>query len=1083
MQKNKGITLIALVTMVIIVLILASVGTTTGLSVIRQSKYNRAVGEMKIMQTKINEMYDEYKSGELNVDNLGTSINNIPSSIQSMANTAYNSVYETNQKIGNIDDFKYLSADDIKNTLDVDGVEEDYIINIKTREVILINGTKNDGEMYYSLSQIETEQFNIEYVNPSVNYSPDGGRYILPKNITNANNLNMTIELSLQDIPNNMTEDDLIISYAWSISKENEPTGNAWTTLENSTTIIENGNSNITQAGDYYLWTKVTDKSGKTLNTIVSKKYTVKKEYDVNVKVAFDATGGEVDKTDKIVINKEQYGDLPTPTKAGYVFEGWYTDLEGNGTKVEPNNNLELPEENLPPKEPQTQTLYAKWEETSLMATSKTTETEAFLGTSITRDKIKKVSFLNTLDGHTANNIDCWDVSDKQNHGVLLWIHEDKTDANGNVEVVIGQDGGVYANPSSGYLFSYIGNTIDAEIELENLNTSRTTNMNYMFYKCIKVLDIDVSKFNTSKVTCMEHMFGGCKTVKILDVSRFDTSNVTTMYNMFWQCDNLEILDVSKFNTSKVENMRSMFDGCHSVEVLDVSNFDTSNVTTMRYMFLNCEKLTSIDVSNFDTSNVTTMYDMFCNCTIVTTIDVSGFDTSKVTDMYGMFSGCKNLVAIDVSNFDTSKVTDMQYMFNKCNNLITLNLSGFDTSKVVNMSYMFGECINLTNIDLSNFDTSKVTSMKAMFYKCNNLSNIGINGVDTSQVNDMQYMFNECKNLIALDLKEFNTNNVTNMQYMFAGCNNLTTLDVSAFNTSKVTTMLYMFRDCSNLTTIDVSNFNTSNVTNMRSMFHGCNNLSTINVSGFNTSNVTNMMSMFNDCNNITTLDVSGFDTSKVTNMQHMFNGCNNITTLDVSGFDTNQVTNMQYMFAGCKNVTMLDVGRFNTSKVIYMYNMFNECDKLTTLDLSSFDTSNVTDMKNMFYGDNLLKTIYISEKWNTEKITDIRQQMFYNCTQLVGGAGTTYNSSNKDNDLVYAHIDEGETNPGYLTYKQAPVTTSTNSSTTTSSISGNSSNSLSGLEAVAKSNKKTLLIAGIIIVMLSGIVIWRIKKQKQKQK
>ena len=91
MQKNKGITLIALVTMVIIVLILASVGTTTGLSVIRQSKYNRAVGEMKIMQTKINEMYEEYKSGELNIDNLGTPISDVSSSIQSQINIAYNS--------------------------------------------------------------------------------------------------------------------------------------------------------------------------------------------------------------------------------------------------------------------------------------------------------------------------------------------------------------------------------------------------------------------------------------------------------------------------------------------------------------------------------------------------------------------------------------------------------------------------------------------------------------------------------------------------------------------------------------------------------------------------------------------------------------------------------------------------------------------------------------------------------------------------------------------------------------------------------------------------------------------------------
>ena len=164
MQKNKGITLIALVIMVIIVLILASVGTTTGLSVIRQSKYNRAVGEMKIMQTKINEMYEEYKSGELNIDNLGTPISDVSSSIQSQINIAYNSVYETNQKIGNIEEFKYLSANDINNTLDVDGVEEDYIINIQTREAILINGIKNDGEMYYSLSQITDEQFNVEYV-------------------------------------------------------------------------------------------------------------------------------------------------------------------------------------------------------------------------------------------------------------------------------------------------------------------------------------------------------------------------------------------------------------------------------------------------------------------------------------------------------------------------------------------------------------------------------------------------------------------------------------------------------------------------------------------------------------------------------------------------------------------------------------------------------------------------------------------------------------------------------------------------------------------------------------------------------
>ena len=204
MKNNKGITLVSLVIMIIVLLILASVGTNTGISVIRQSKFNRTIGEMKILQVKINELYEEYKSGELDIENIGTVI---PPSLLTKAQMALTAVEGS---FNNIANFKYVTADYIKNTLDVDGVEEDYIINIKTRKVILLDGVKNDEEMYYSLSQIPWEQFNVEYINPSITYSPDGGRYILPKNITDANNLNMQIELSLQDIPNNMTENDLI---------------------------------------------------------------------------------------------------------------------------------------------------------------------------------------------------------------------------------------------------------------------------------------------------------------------------------------------------------------------------------------------------------------------------------------------------------------------------------------------------------------------------------------------------------------------------------------------------------------------------------------------------------------------------------------------------------------------------------------------------------------------------------------------------------------------------------------------------------------------------------------------------------
>ena len=357
MKNNKGITLISLVVMIIIILILVTVGTTAGLDVIRQSKYNRAVAEMKVMQTKINEMYEEYRNGYLDATTLGISLDGVSSSLRTKIETAYNSVKQANPSIGELNDFRGYSSNYIKNTLDVDGIEGDYIVNIKTRTAILIKGINSDGVMYYSLCQIETEQFNVEYINPGITYSPDGGMYILPKNITNENNLNMNIELSFQDIPNNMSANDLKIKYSWSTSKEIEPTN--WTELdENGTTIAEDGNSNITQAGEYYLWTRVEDEAGNVLNTTISKKYIVKNEYDVNVRISFDANGGIVNTSNKKVISEEQYGVLPTPRREGYTFNGWYTNTIG-GTKIESTSIVQADYSNL--SEPQIQTIYAQW--------------------------------------------------------------------------------------------------------------------------------------------------------------------------------------------------------------------------------------------------------------------------------------------------------------------------------------------------------------------------------------------------------------------------------------------------------------------------------------------------------------------------------------------------------------------------------------------------------------------------------------------------------------------------------------------------------------------------------------------------
>ena len=333
-----------------------------------------------------------------------------------------------------------------------------------------------------------------------------------------------------------------------------------------------------------------------------------------------------------------------------------------------------------------------------------------------------------------------------------------------------------------------------------------------------------------------------------------------------------------------------------------------------------------------------------------TSIDLSSFDTSNVTSMSNMFRSSES-TSIDVSNFDTSNVTDMGYMFHNS---------------------------QATTIDVSNFDTSKVTDMHGMFYN---------------------------SKATTIDVSNFDTSNVKKMYQMFSG-SQASTLNVAGFNTSKVTDMSDMFSN-TKVTTLNMSNFDTSNVTNMYAMFYNS-EVNALDVSSFDTSKVTNMRAMFQGYKG-KTLDVSKFNTSNVTDMRQMFNDTR-VTSLDVSGFDTSNVTNMSYMFSMCDSIT-LDVSNFNTSKVTDMNHMFSSS-KVATLDLSNFDTNNVTKMNYMFSSSPNLTTIYVINKFLTDKVTS-SSGMFSGDTKLVGGNGTKYNSSYIDK--TYARIDTSST-PGYFT-------------------------------------------------------------------
>jgi surface protein len=139
------------------------------------------------------------------------------------------------------------------------------------------------------------------------------------------------------------------------------------------------------------------------------------------------------------------------------------------------------------------------------------------------------------------------------------------------------------------------------------------------------------------------------------------------------------------------------------------------------------------------------------------------------------------------------------------------------------------------------------------------------------------------------------------------------------------------------------------------------------------------------------------------------------ITTIDFDESFSNykEMTSLSNFFANMTNlVEIKHLNRLKTNNVTDMHAAFNSCPSLTELDLSGFNTANVTTMSAMFAGDTNLKTIIVGNEWSTESC--VCDNMFYGCTSLVGSQGTTYKNSHFG--ATYAHIDHGESNPGYLT-------------------------------------------------------------------
>ncbi len=568
---------------------------------------------------------------------------------------------------------------------------------------------------------------------------------------------------------------------------------------------------------------------------------------------------------------------------------------------------------------------------------------------------------------------------------------------------------------------------------------ARPTTTYFWFYRMENLQSITgLSYLNTSEVTNMSYMFASCTNLTSLDLSSFNTSKVTKANGIFRDCSSLASLDLSSFNTSKLTNMNYIFSNCTSLRTVYAgSGWTTAAVTSSYYMFQDCTNLVGGKGTTYDANHIDATY-----AHIDGGPSNPGYFTEKGPEAYACYTPSNTTLTFYYDSQRSSR-TGTSYVLNTGS-----NNPGWETD---------GTNVNVTKVVFDpSFANARPTTTWSWFSNMGNLQSItGLEYLNTSEVTNMAWMFTHCNDLTSLDLSNFNTSNVDRMTCMFYGCYNLRTIYVgNGWSTAAVTYSSDMFTGCTSLVGGQGTTWNDSNPKDKTyahidggpsnpgyftdknaPVAYACYTPSNTTLTFYYDNQRSSRTGTTYDLN--TGSNDTGWDTDdtkyNVTKVvfDPSFAGARPTTTCDwfycmynlesitgMSYLNTSEVTNMKWMFMECYKLTSLDLSHFNTSKVIYMNQMFQKCTGLTSLDLSHFNTSKVTYMNKMFEGSTNLRTIYVGSGWSSAAVTS-STNMFNNCTNLVGGKGTTWNSSNPT-DKTYAHIDGGPSNPGYFTAKNA---------------------------------------------------------------
>ena len=163
----------------------------------------------------------------------------------------------------------------------------------------------------------------------------------------------------------------------------------------------------------------------------------------------------------------------------------------------------------------------------------------------------------------------------------------------------------------------------------------------------------------------MEYMFYNCKSLNNLDLSFLNFKNVNNINYMLYNCNNYKNLDLQEYYKSININTNNIFGSIMTI----IYNINKNEIQLFGEDFVKNNKDNCYLLIEGKKENLCSKWKI--NKTDKELLIIKLIEIKTITDMSNMFSYCISLKNLpDISKWDTKNVTDMRSMFSCCDEKI-----------------------------------------------------------------------------------------------------------------------------------------------------------------------------------------------------------------------------------------------------------------------------------------------------------------------------------------------------------------------------------------------------------------------------